>query len=92
MTVVVNKHIWMRCFGNGVPCEEQLIDDIQQRRKRLLQTLNAQNSIALRRTHSQLQNSLKRRHKMLAAIKDGQPWAWMLYLSQAEYNKTAGTG
>ena len=28
VAVVVNKHIWMHCFGSEVPREEQLIDDI----------------------------------------------------------------
>lgn len=92
VTVIVNKNIWMCRFGNEVPCEEQLIDDLQQLRKRLLQILNTKNGFALKKTHSQLQNSLKRRHKMLAAVKDAQPWAWMLYPSQAKYNKTARIG
>ena len=77
----------MQCFGKEVPCEEQIINDIQRLKSRL-QILNTKNVTEIKRTHSQLKNSLKRRQKMLAAVKDGQPWAWMLYPSHNEYNDT----
>ncbi len=87
MTIIVNKQVWMQCFSKEVPCEEEILNDIQKLQSRL-QILNTKNSPETKRTHSQLKNSLKRRQKMLAAVKDGQPWAWMLYPSHSEYSKT----
>lgn len=81
LDIMVNKQVWMDCFGAGVPTEDELVRDIRRLQTRLA-TANC--------THqgsghcSRLYNSLHRREKMLAAVMDGQPWAWMLYPSSAD--------
>ena len=78
LDIMVNKKVWMDCFGRGVPTEDVLVDDIRQL-KTQLDSLPIQ---ANKQTQSRLCNSLQRYKKMLAAVKDGQPWAWMLYPSE----------
>jgi len=75
---MVNKQVWMDCFGRDVPTEDVLVDDIRQLKARLEHISQAPER-PNKQTRSRLCNSLHRRQKMLAAVKDGQPWAWMLY-------------
>jgi len=80
---MVNKQVWMNCFGAEVPSEEILSRDIQRLRKRL-QKIQTSDSPTSNQSYSRLCNTLQRQQKMLAAVKDGQPWAWMLYPSDGE--------
>jgi len=78
LNIMVNKKVWMDCFGRGVPTEDVLVDDIRQLKARLDRVSQAPGR-PNKQTRSRLCNSLQRHQKMLAAVKDGQPWAWMLY-------------
>lgn len=80
---MVNKQVWINCFGAEVPSEEILSRDIQRLRKRL-KKIQTSNSPTNNQSYSRLCNTLQRQQKMLAAVKDGQPWAWMLYPSDSE--------
>ena len=76
---IINKNVWMKSFSAGVPTENILRREIRSLHNRLIQfDADKANHKASR---SRLCNSLQRRQKMLAAVKDGQPWAWMLYPS-----------
>jgi len=75
---MVNKQVWMDCFGAGVPSEEVLSHDIRMLRERI-KNLHSAPSPSKDQFYSRLCNDLLRYQKMLAAVKDGQPWAWMLY-------------
>jgi len=77
---MVNKHVWMNCFSAGVPTEEVLTSEILRLQSRLEQ-FNTGHTKTNKQSYSRLCNSLQRRKKMLAAVKDGQPWAWMQYPS-----------
>lgn len=85
LNIVINKDVWMQCFSAGVPSEVVLRQDIDHLHGRLKQfnSNNAKNSPS---KQSKLHNTLQRKQKMLAAVKDGQPWAWMLYPSA--FNQT----
>lgn len=83
--IIVNKSVWIHCFGNDVPDSETLSEDISLLQKRLSQ-LGDVDSISKKKVYSRLHNRLRRQQKMLAAVKDGQPWAWMLYPSADELN------
>jgi len=78
--IKVNKQVWMNCFGAGVPSEEALYKEICQLRTRL-DKMQLQQSKNRNKAYSRLLNTLQRNKKMLSAVKDGQPWAWMLYPS-----------
>jgi len=84
LTIVINKDVWIKTFSADVPTEVVLRRDIRQLLQKLkkIDTDKTQRSKSAR---SRLCNSLQRRQKMLAAVKDGQPWAWMLYPSSAPY-------
>lgn len=68
----------MHCFGKDVPDRDELSDGILQLQSRINQIGNV-DSISKKKVYSRLHNRLRRQQKMLAAVKDGQPWAWMLY-------------
>jgi len=70
----------MDCFSAGVPSEEVLSHDIRLLRARLKKLQHHPDRIT-NQSYSRLCNTLQRQQKMLAAVKDGQPWAWMLYPS-----------
>lgn len=77
---MVNKQVWMNCFGAEVPTEEVLSHDIRLLRDRIKILRNKLGSSKHQyQSYSRLCNTLQRQQKMLAAVKDGQPWAWMLY-------------
>ena len=82
LNVVINKNVWMKSFAAGVPTEVILKRDIHRLLQRLKQ-YDADKNTNSKSAHSRLHNSLQRRQKMLAAVKDGQPWAWMLYPSSS---------
>jgi len=75
----------MECFGAGVPSEEVLSRDIRLLRARLNKMQSHHNRTG-DQLYSRLCNTLQRHQKMLAAVKDGQPWAWMLYPSDDTAN------
>jgi hypothetical protein len=78
MDVIVNRQVWMQCFGAGIPNATRL----QRSIKRLESRLTALGTPRTRREQqacSRIWNSLQRHHKMLAAVHDGQPWAWHQY-------------
>lgn len=81
LSIMVNKQVWMDCFGAGVPTEEVLSDDIRLLRERI-KRLRDSSQNSKQQSCSRLCNTLQRHQKMLAAVKDGQPWAWMLYPSE----------
>jgi len=70
----------MTCFGAGIPSEEVLSHDIQLLHARL-EKIKREQHPTKNQLYSRLCNTLQRNQKMLAAVKDGQPWAWMLYPS-----------
>jgi len=80
LNTVINKSIWMKSFAAGVPTAVVLRRDIHRLHNRLKQ-FDAGKTRNNKSTRSRIYNSLQRRHKMLAAVTDGQPWAWMLYPS-----------
>jgi len=85
MDVTVNKQFWMHCFGKDIPSAEKLAQQISNMEDKLAK-------MGVATTHREEQackriwNSLERKHKMLAAVKDGQPWAWYQYPSIEEYS------
>jgi len=85
LSITVNKQVWMDCFGAGVPSEEVLSHDIGLLRARLKKMQRHQGGDK-NQSYLRLCNTLQRHQKMLAAVKDGQPWAWMLYPSDDTAN------
>jgi len=80
LSIVINKNVWIKSFSAGVPTEAVLKQDIHRLLQRL-KKFDADHNQNKKSAHSRLSNSLQRRQKMLAAVQDGQPWAWMLYPS-----------
>lgn len=84
MDVIVNKQIWMNCFGKDIPSADKLVQQIDHLEKRLTEmgvpTTNSEKQVCKR-----VWNSLDRKNKMLSAVRDGQPWAWYQYPSIDEY-------
>jgi len=80
LSITVNKQVWMDCFGADVPTEDIISREIIRLKVRL-KKIKLSNSSHRNQSYSRLCNTLQRQQKMLAAVKDGQPWAWMLYPS-----------
>ena len=84
MDVIVNKQIWMHCFGKDIPNAKTLAEQIDNLEKQLAK-IGTPTSSSEERACRRIWNSLQRKHKMLAAVRDGQPWAWYQYPSPGEY-------
>lgn len=84
MDVIVNKHFWIHCFGNNIPSAEILAQQINHMEKRL-STMGAPSTRRQKQACKRIWNSLQRHQKMLAAVRDGQPWAWCQYPSIEDY-------
>lgn len=84
MNVIVNKQVWMHCFGNEIPSAKELVRQIDKLEKQLTR-MGAPASPGEEKVCKRIWNSLNRNQKMLAAVRDGQPWAWYQYPSIEEY-------
>ncbi len=84
MDVIVNKQIWMHCFGSDIPSAKELLRQIDNLEKQLAR-MGAPDTPCKQRVCKRIWNSLNRNQKMLAAVRDGQPWAWYQYPTIDEY-------
>ena len=83
MNVIVNKQMWMHCFGTNIPSAKELVRKIDKLEKQLAR-IGVPGSPCEKRVCKRIWNSLDRNQKMLAAVRDGQPWAWYQYPSVDE--------
>lgn len=85
MDVIINRLLWMHCFGKGIPDAGQLQKSIARLESQLTR-LGSPETPRERQACSRIWNSLHRQQKMLAAVRDGQPWAWHQYPTPDQFD------